>query len=167
MGKKKDYECGCGETNPDNFYPKRKSKCKKCILEVAKDKYTNLSESEKKSYIKKQGRWQDENFLQYRLLQAKSRAKSKGLPCEIDVDYLECLLASQDNKCFYSGMDMELNRAGNYSSSIDRVDSSRGYVKGNVVFVIWAVNTMKNDLPEEEFLKIIEAIHQKQKSEFH
>jgi hypothetical protein len=166
MGKKKGYKCACGETTPENFYPKRKSKCKKCILEGAKDKYANLSESDKKSYIEKQGKWQDDNFLQYRLLQARSRAKSKNLPCEIDTHYLEGLLLGQGNKCFYSGLEMELSRAGNYSASIDRVDSSKGYVKGNVIFVIWAVNTMKNDLDENEFLSIVEAIHQKQKSDF-
>lgn len=166
MGKKREYKCTCGETNPENFYPKRKSKCKKCILDGAKNKYANLSESDKKSYIEKQNKWQDDNFLQYRLLQARSRAKSKNIPFEIDVNYLEDLLSNQENRCFYSGLEMELNRAGNYSASIDRVDSSKGYVKGNVVFVIWAVNTMKNDLDENEFLRIVEAIHQKQKSDF-
>lgn len=36
-----------------------------------------------------------------------------------------------------------------------------GYIKGNVVFVISAVNTMKNNLSEKEFLNIIESIYNK------
>lgn len=56
---------------------------------------------------------------------------------------------------------MELHRAGAYSASIDRIDSSIGYIRGNVVFVISAVNTMKNNLSEKQFLNIIESIYNK------
>ncbi len=167
MSKKKDYKCTCGETNSQAFYKNRKIKCKKCILEDAKNKYANLSDCEKKNYINKQGKWQDDNFLQYRLLQARARAKSKNIPFKIDINYLEQILLNQNNKCFYSGIKMELNRAGNYSASIDRIDSSKGYINGNIAFVIWAVNTMKNDLVEDEFLKIIKAIYINKKSDFH
>jgi hypothetical protein len=62
---------------------------------------------------------------------------------------------------------MELNRAGAYTASVDRVDSSRGYVKGNVVFVISAVNTMKNDLSEKEFLSIIESVYKNKNPKIH
>jgi len=49
----------------------------------------------------------------------------------------------------------------------NRIDSSKGYINGNIAFVIWAVNTMKNDLVEDEFLKIIKAIYINKKSDFH
>lgn len=166
MGKKINYGCICGESDPKNFYKTRKGTCKSCVLKDAKNKYNNLTEEDKSSYIKKQGKWQDNNFLKYRLLQAKSRAKSKGIVCEIDVDYLKYLLIKQNNKCFYSGIEMEMNRAGSYTASIDRIDSNKGYVVGNIVFVIWAVNTMKNDLSEDEFLNIIKLISEKQSSKF-
>jgi len=164
MGKKLECKCSCGETNPDNFYKTGKRKCKKCILAAAKNKYYNLSESDKKYYIKKQNKWQDNNFLQFRLTSAKARARAKNIPCEIDVPYLQSLLDQQENKCFYSGIEMELNRAGAYTASIDRIDSSIGYVKGNVSFVISAVNTMKNDLSEKEFLSIIESVYKNKMS---
>jgi hypothetical protein len=35
--------------------------------------------------------------------------------------------------------------------SIDRIDSSAGYVRGNVQFVCDVVNRMKQDLPQNEF----------------
>ncbi len=34
--------------------------------------------------------------------------------------------------------------------SIDRIDSSKGYVRGNVQLVCWVVNQMKNDLTNDE-----------------
>lgn len=36
--------------------------------------------------------------------------------------------------------------------SIDRIDSSVGYVRGNVQFVCDVVNRMKQDLPQNEFM---------------
>lgn len=167
MGNKNELKCSCGDTNPDNFYKNRKSKCKKCILECAKNKYSNLSESDKKYYIEIQNKWQDNNFLQFRLTSARARARVKNIPFEIDVAYLQSLLDQQENKCFYSGIEMELNRAGTYTASVDRVDSSKGYVKGNVVFVISAVNTMKNDLLEKEFLSIIESVYKNKNPKIH
>lgn len=56
---------------------------------------------------------------------------------------------------------MKLHRAGAYSASIDRIDSSIGYIRGNVVFVISAVNTMKSNLSEKEFFNIIESVYKK------
>lgn len=38
----------------------------------------------------------------------------------------------------------------NTNISIDRIDSSVGYVRGNVQFVCDVVNRMKQDLPEVE-----------------
>ena len=167
MGKKKNYNCICGETNSNNFYNKRRGRCKKCILTGAKDKYSNLSESEKKCYIKKQNKWQDDNFLKYRLLSAKSRAKSKNIEFDLDIEFLENIIKKQENKCYYSGIELQFKRLGPYTASIDRLNSSKGYTKDNITFVIGAVNTMKNDLSEEEFFKIIKSVYKKQNQKFH
>jgi len=40
----------------------------------------------------------------------------------------------------------------NTNISIDRIDSSIGYVRGNVQFVCDVVNRMKQDLPQKELL---------------
>lgn len=42
------------------------------------------------------------------------------------------------------------------SPSFDRIDSSKGYVKGNVVICSWRANRIKNDGTSEEHLKIAE-----------
>lgn len=38
----------------------------------------------------------------------------------------------------------------NTNISIDRIDSKRGYVRGNVQFVCDVVNRMKQDLPQAD-----------------
>ena len=42
--------------------------------------------------------------------------------------------------------------------SIERIDSNKGYTKDNVVLVAGIVNSMKNDLSQDEFIKTINLI---------
>lgn len=53
---------------------------------------------------------------------------------------------------------LELDWTGDYrkenSPSIDRIDSSKGYVKGNVVLCSWRANRLKNNGTAEEHRKI-------------
>lgn len=70
-------------------------------------------------------------------------------------DYLIELWNKQNGKCFYSGVDMILKGYGkniNNAMTIDRVDSSRGYVKGNVVLCCSIINKMKQNLTIEELI---------------
>ena len=44
-------------------------------------------------------------------------------------------------------------KEGASTASLDRIDSSKGYVKGNIQWVHIAINFMKHSLPEEEFVR--------------
>jgi hypothetical protein len=39
------------------------------------------------------------------------------------------------------------------TASLDRIDSSKGYIIGNVQWAHKMVNRMKNDMPQEEFIE--------------
>lgn len=62
----------------------------------------------------------------------------------------------QNGKCAYTGLKLilvEKDTAWKQSTaSIDRIDSSKGYILGNIQWVHKRVNTMKNDMSEDEFL---------------
>jgi len=62
----------------------------------------------------------------------------------------------QHGKCAYSGVDLVLVRKDTAwtksTASIDRIDSSKGYVPNNVQWVHKRINTMKNDMNEQEFI---------------
>lgn len=76
------------------------------------------------------------------------RAKSKNLDFDLTLEYLESLPLI----CHYTGRDLTLERNHFNTVSLDRVDSSRGYTKDNVVLCCHMVNIAKNDLDLNEFL---------------
>lgn len=62
-------------------------------------------------------------------------------------EYIKELLKKQNYKDYYTGIIPE-----DYKEySIDRIDSSKGYIKGNIVITTCRINEMKNDMSIEEF----------------
>ena len=70
----------------------------------------------------------------------------------------------QNGICTFSGVKLILSSYSKieknpiFSASIDRIDSSKGYIKGNVRWVSRTVNWMKNDTSDEcvwEFINIL------------
>jgi hypothetical protein len=164
--KKKYCEClKCGNKITDDFYPNNKTLCKICISSANKNEYNNLSENEKKIKIKKQKNWVNNNVIKVRVLAAKHRAIRKKIIFDIDDEFITELFEKQKGLCKYSGVLLDISNTGGNdnqininSLSIDRIDSDKGYTKDNVILVTAIVNTMKNDLSENEFLKIINKI---------
>lgn len=161
----KNHICQCGETKIKNFYIGRKNKCKKCILEESKIKYESLSEGDKLIKLQKQNTWASSNIIKVRVLAAKHRAIRKKLEFDIDENYIQDLLVKQNYKCRYSGVVLNLDKIGSdemlintNTLSIDRINSNLGYVKNNIVLVTAIVNSMKNELSENNFLSLIKQI---------
>jgi hypothetical protein len=82
----------------------------------------------------------------------------------IDLEYLKQIWEDQQGICPFSGVKLVLNaytkifKDQRYSASLDRIDSNKGYVKGNVRWVSRAINHLKNNMTDEhliEFLNII------------
>ena len=88
-------------------------------------------------------------------------ATERNLEFSIDMEYAWKLFQKQKSKCALSGVDIVLDRnwyrkiksrSVNNTASLDRVDSSKGYIKGNVQWVHKAVNKMKSNLLESDFI---------------
>jgi len=97
--------------------------------------------------------------------QAKYRAQRKGIRCEIDYDYLVDLYNAQNGQCAMSGAEMTYEKRTRHSvwenwanMSLDRIDSSLGYIPGNVHLVCVSINVMKNDLPMPLFVNLCRKI---------
>lgn len=76
--------------------------------------------------------------------------------------YLWELFLKQDRKCALSGVPLSFegktmeNRYASTSkktASLDRIDSTKGYIKGNVQWVHKIVNLMKQTTNQDEFIE--------------
>jgi hypothetical protein len=148
----------CGETDETNFYAQRKTLCRKCTSQHTLNYLANdpIAKARNQSNVV---RWQNANILRQRFLGCRNRASKRGLEFNITLDYLETLLIEQQGKCFYTGLDMLLHiDKGEHSVSIDRYDSSQGYIRGNVVLCVTWANLMKNNHSYENFINFARII---------
>lgn len=102
----------------------------------------------------------------------KLNAKERNIEFNITIKYIWDLFLKQDRRCALSGE--RLIFVGNYrrnrklqTASLDRIDSSCGYVEGNVQWVNKNINYMKMDLPEKEFIELCSKISNYNKGFLH
>lgn len=100
-------------------------------------------------YKKIQDRYRKESPAKYLFVLAKRRAKKKKLDFDL---CLEDIVLPE--KCPYLnielGMDLELDAR----YSVDRIDNSKGYIKGNVEVISYRANRLKNNANSAELLNI-------------
>lgn len=84
------------------------------------------------------------------------------LEITIDLEYLVALWYSQDGRCALSGMPMVHRFNSFYSISIDRKDSSLGYIPGNVQLVCQWVNRAKNKHSDAEMKEVFKSFCSRQ-----
>ena len=85
---------------------------------------------------------------------------------DIDVKYLKKLWTKQNGKCAYTNIEMTLAECNSrktgaynpYQASLDRIDSSKGYLKGNVEFVCVLINYAKNSFSKEQVKEFLSKI---------
>jgi hypothetical protein len=138
--------------------PKYASWCKQCISKKQASYHKRTWGEDKLQYTAFKRTKNVRSYLQYLRAKAVSRKKSEEV---ISLDALELLWATQKGECALTGwpMTMELaNGVVHTNCSIDRTDSSLGYVVGNVQLVCRAVNVAKSNLDQLEFVKLCRAV---------
>jgi hypothetical protein len=91
----------------------------------------------------------------------KYSATKRNLEFSVSIEYLWQLFQKQDGKCYYTGEELTLstrNTKGGMTASLDRLDSSKGYLEDNVVWCHKDVNVMKMDKSEQEFYELCQKI---------
>lgn len=97
--------------------------------------------------------------FRYILRSARNRFKE----CNLTLEYLKEVWDKQNGICPYTGLNLILPSYTKkvpieYRASLDRIDSSLGYVIGNVQFVSTPINFLKStmtDTQTKEYLKAI------------
>lgn len=77
--------------------------------------------------------------------------RSREIPVEITCEYLDNLWKQQEGRCAYTGRYLTILQ----DASVDRIDSTQGYIEGNVEWVHKDVNKAKMALTKSEFLKMV------------
>jgi hypothetical protein len=92
--------------------------------------------------------------------QIRSGAIKRLLLFEITLEYAWDLFLKQNRKCALSGVILVFaeTKRSEATASLDRKDSSKGYVEGNVQWVHKDVNYMKQDLDESYFIEMCRKI---------
>jgi hypothetical protein len=124
----------CKEIKPFSEFHKHRTAlfgyntvCKACRVPISKVHHQNTS-------------------YEHRLFHAaKSRATRKNREFSIELSDIQIPAV-----CPVLGVPIVLKAGSDYAPSLDRIDSSRGYVKGNVIVMSKRANTLKNNMTLEE-----------------
>ena len=89
------------------------------------------------------------------LAQARKRAE-----VSIDQTYLMALYDSQEGLCALSNIRMTwaTGKTSPTSISMDRIDSTKGYIDGNVRLVCVCVNAFRSTMNDDELLKMAKSL---------
>lgn len=98
----------------------------------------------------------------------KSRAKFKGWEFDITKDEFKELIFQNCSYCNIEPSNYREDRVKNrrtidmshYTNGIDRIDSSQGYIKGNMITCCEDCNNAKRNLSHEQFLDLIKRIYE-------
>lgn len=102
----------------------------------------------------------------------RKNALARDLEFSIDMKYLWNLYVSQNGKCALSGIELilqkSLKEAGGREitmASLDRIDSGKGYIEGNLQWVYADINKMKRDFTDEYFINLCKSVAKFNKNE--
>jgi hypothetical protein len=142
--------CDCGNEEDVSSYKLTnglKLMCKKCVIKKnALLKYKGFAEMSGKTVSR-----------------IKRTARQRNHEYDVSKKYLYDLYIKQNKKCALSKLSIVIgNKPGDekkeITASLDRIDSSKGYIKGNVQWVHKNINRMKSDFDQKYFVDICKMI---------
>jgi hypothetical protein len=95
-----------------------------------------------------------------KMIQLRQSSISRSLDFNLSFRTVKFLLTQK--KCYYTGIVFE--DSGDNARSIDRVDSTKGYIEVNVVACTVGINSKKNNITITEIEQIYKGVKRKFKS---
>lgn len=150
--------------NDQGSVPRLYSRCRQCCAIVRNARYAENLEANRayqKAYREKHvekfnrrvSEWRRSDPARTIIARAKHRAKKIGIEFSITVNDILPL----PTHCPVLGIPLKMGTRSKGSAyieagcySLDRIDSSKGYVPGNVVIMSFRANSIKNDATPEE-----------------
>lgn len=132
-------------------------RCKKTLINSGRKKSCGcmISESE---FVSK-------NIMRMYWFAVRANALNRNIKFDINPEDLEAKITQQNFKCALSGLEItlpyshsEFLKDREWTASVDRIDSSKAYIAGNIQFVHKDINKMKMNLSEQKFLEYCKAV---------
>jgi hypothetical protein len=110
-----------------------------------------------------------DQYSPFRYFMRKARNRELKDPTDLDLPFLKELWEKQEGRCALSGLRMELPKHATawgerlndpWKPSLDRIDSSVGYIKINVRFVTVIANFAKQNFSDEQLFAFCRAVTQ-------
>jgi hypothetical protein len=97
----------------------------------------------------------------------KRSAKKRNIPFDITIEDVWDVYSAQQKKCKYTGIQLSfpitIDKKQDGTASLDRIDSSKGYVRDNIQWVHKDINLMKWRFSHSQFIKYCEMVIQNNK----
>lgn len=90
--------------------------------------------------------------------QIRACAETRNLDFEINLEYIWELFLEQDRKCKLSGITIGFDKY-KITASLDRIDSSKGYVVKNIQWVHKDINKIKTNFSQSYFLELCQKVN--------
>lgn len=87
--------------------------------------------------------------------------KKRNQIIDVSIDDLKTQWEIQNGICEFTGVNLTLSSYSKisknpiYAASLDRIDNSKGYIKGNIRWVSRAINWMKNNMSDDMVYELI------------
>jgi hypothetical protein len=98
--------------------------------------------------------------IENRVNSPKTKKRQDGEEMDIDADYLRLLWVEQEGRCYWFGIPMVAHEGVRdlRRPSVDRVDTKRGYTRGNIVLCCMAANFCRNDCSPSKFEAFVKVL---------
>lgn len=163
-GSRVDWLCECsycGIQKQIPMYNVLSGKSKMCFSCANKDKNGE-----------KNNNWKGVGSIPSSIITAiKNGAASRNIVMEIDGEYLNNLWEEQNHKCALTGLDLVMKAKSRKDdpwsnrASLDRKNSSYGYIAGNVRWVHPVINMMKNHFADDVFISMCRKVAEQASSQ--
>ena len=147
-----------------------RTSCFECRSEYQSYRQSEFAKKHGMSYSSYKKHHSMESHLKILVSLARGRARTLKREFSLTKEDILKLYITQNKKCAVSGVELTHNALQGHcptNASIDRIDSSIGYILSNVQLVCYMVNSMKNTLSMRELTNWCQTIvdHMKEKHE--
>lgn len=104
--------------------------------------------------------WKSPNEIPWSyFFRAKCSSERRKINFSISIEYAHQIFLAQEGKCALTGQPLNFKSPrSSITASLDRIDSAKGYIEGNIQWLHKDINRLKSDWNENEFLKLCKRV---------